>query len=81
MAKEEVIYLDDGNKISINVIIDDKEVYDTLSNKTPGERIDLIKRSIKIGTMALKNAIITVDTNYVQKVKKYIHFTYKNSSI
>lgn len=67
MTKEEVIYLDDGNKISINVIIDDKEVYDTLSNKTPGERIDLIKRSIKIGIMALKNATITVDTNYVQK--------------
>jgi len=64
---EEIVSLDENNRVVVRVIIDDKEIYDTLSNKNPVERIDIIKRSVKIGIMALKNATITVDTNYVQK--------------
>ncbi len=67
MFKEEISVDESSNKVFINIIVDDKEIYDTLHNKNFGERIDLIRRSIKIGTMALKNATITVDTNYVQK--------------
>ena len=67
MSKEEVSLDEKSNKVLINIVTDDKEIYDTLYNKNAGERIDLVKRSIKIGIMALKNASITVDTNYVQK--------------
>lgn len=67
MFKEEITLDGNSNRVSISTIIDDKEVYDILYNKTVGERSELIKRSIKIGIMALKNATITVDTNYVQK--------------
>jgi hypothetical protein len=65
--KEEVSLDEKSNRIFVNIIVDDKEIYDTLYNKNAGEKIDLIKRSVKIGIMALKNAAITVDTNYVQK--------------
>ena len=65
--KEEILLDEKSNRAFISVIVDDKEIYDTLYNKNVGEKIDLIKRSIKIGIMALKNAAITVDTNYVQK--------------
>ena len=67
MSREEVSLDEKSNKVLINIVTDDKEIYDTLYNKNAGERIDLVKRSIKIGIMALKNASITVDTNYVQK--------------
>ena len=67
MFKEEISIDESSNKVFINIIVDDKEIYDTLYNKNAGERMDLVKRSIKIGIMALKNATITVDTNYVQK--------------
>lgn len=67
MFKEEINIDESSNKIFVNIIVDDKETYDILYNKSIAERMDLIKRSIKIGIMALKNATITVDTNYVQK--------------
>lgn len=67
MFKEEITLDDSSNRIFAHVIVDDKEIYDMLGSKNMGERIDLIKRSIKIGVIALKNATITVDTNYVQK--------------
>ena len=67
MFKEEISLDENSNRVFINTIIDDKDVYDILYNKNIGERSELIKRSIKIGVMALKNATITVDTNYVQK--------------
>jgi len=67
MLKEEILLDEKSNRVLVNITVDDKEVYDILYNKNPGERIDLIKRSIKIGVMALKNAAITVDTNYIQK--------------
>lgn len=67
MFKEEITLDDSSNRIFAHVIVDDKEIYDMLGNKNTEERIDLIKRSIKIGVIALKNATITVDTNYVQK--------------
>jgi hypothetical protein len=65
--KEEISLDEKSNRVFVSIIADDKEIYDTLYNKNAGERIDLIKRSMKIGIMALKNAAITVDTNYVQK--------------
>lgn len=65
--KEEVLLDERSNRIFVNIVIDDKEIYDTLYDKNQEEKIDLIKRSMKIGIMALKNAAITVDTNYVQK--------------
>lgn len=65
---QEGISLDQiSNRVFVNVIVDDKEVCDILYNKNTEERIDMIKRSIKIGVMALKNATMTVDTSYVQK--------------
>ena len=67
MLKEEILLDERSNIVFVTVAVNDKEVYDILYNKNAGERIDLIKRSIKIGVMALKNAAITVDTNYVQK--------------
>jgi hypothetical protein len=68
MINKEDISLDEkSNRVFVSIIVDDKEIYDTLYNKNAGDRIDLIKRSMKIGIMALKNAAITVDTNYVQK--------------
>lgn len=67
MLKEEIILDVNSSRISISIIIDDRDVYDILSDKNVGEKIDIIKRSIKIGMMALKNATITVDVNYVQK--------------
>ncbi len=74
MDKEEIVLEGKFNRAFICVVIDDKDVYDILSNKSSAEGIDIIKRSIKIGTMALKNATITVDTNYVQKaVEKLIN--------
>lgn len=64
----ENITLDDvSNNVLIRVLVDDKEVYDILYNKSSAERIDIVKRSVKIGMMALRNATITVDTRYVQK--------------
>lgn len=67
MVKEEITLDNESNRIFANIVMDDKEVYDILCNRNTGERIDIIKRSIKIGVMALKNATITVDTNYIQK--------------
>ena len=67
MLKEEILLDERSNIVFVTVAVNDKEVYDILYNKNAGERIDLINRSIKIGVMALKNAAITVDTNYVQK--------------
>ncbi len=67
MLKEEISLDEKSNRMFVGIVVDDKEIYDTLCNKNAGERIDLIKRSIKIGVMALRNAVITVDTNYVQK--------------
>lgn len=67
MIKEEISLDGTSNRIFVSVIVDDKEIYDMIYNKNAEERMDMIKRSIKIGIMALKNATITVDTNYVQK--------------
>jgi hypothetical protein len=68
MLNKEDIYLDEkSNRVFVSVIVEDKEIYDTLYDKNDGEKVDLIKRSIKIGIMALKNAAITIDMNYVQK--------------
>lgn len=68
MVNKEEISLDEkSNRVFIDIVVDDKEIYDILCNKNAGERMDLIRRSIKIGVMALKNAAITVDINYVQK--------------
>lgn len=68
MVNKEEISLDEkSNRVFVSVVVDDKEIYDILYNRNSGERVDLIKRSMKIGIMALKNAAITVDTNYVQK--------------
>ncbi len=67
MLKEEISLDENSNRVFISIAVDDKEIYDILSDKSAGEKIDLIKRSVKIGIMALKNAAITVDTNYVQK--------------
>lgn len=66
MDKEDVILDFNSNRIFVNLIIDDKEIRDMLYNKDSNEKIDLIKRSIKIGMIALKNAVITIDTNYVK---------------
>lgn len=65
--KEEISLDENSNRVFVGITVDDKEIYDVLFNKNAGERMDLIRRSIKIGVMALKNAAITVDTNYVQK--------------
>lgn len=67
MFKEDVILDFNSNKLFINIIIDDKEIRDMLYNKDSNEKLDLIRRSIKIGMIALKNAVITIDTNYVKK--------------
>jgi transcriptional regulator of met regulon len=67
VTKEHVTIDFDSNKLFINVIMDDKEIRDMLYNKDSNEKIDMIKRSIKIGMIALKNAVITIDTNYVKK--------------
>ena len=65
--KEEISLDENSNRVFVGITVDDKEIYDVLFNKNAGERMDLIRRSIKIGVMALKNAAITVDTNYVRK--------------
>ncbi len=67
MTKEDVTIDFNSNNLYINVIIDDKEIRDMLYNKDSNEKVDMIKRSIKIGMIALKNAVITIDTNYVKK--------------
>lgn len=67
MEKEDVTIDFNSNRVFVNVVVDDKEIRDMLYNKDSNEKIDLIRRSIKIGMIALKNATITVDTNYVQK--------------
>ncbi len=66
MLKEEIFLDENSNRVSISINIDDKEVYDILSDKSSEEKIDIIKRSVKIGIMALKNAVVTVDVNYVK---------------
>lgn len=73
MEKEEIIFDGRSDRVSICIMMDDKEVYDMLFNKSSAEAIDTIKRSIKIGIIALRNTTITVDVNYVQKeVEKLI---------
>jgi predicted transposase YbfD/YdcC len=67
MLKEEISLDENLNKVTVNLTLDDKDVYDILYGKNYSEKIDIIKRSIKIGVMALKNASITIDTNYVRK--------------
>jgi len=67
MFKEDVLLDHNSNKIFIDVMIDDKEICDMLYNKDSNEKIDLIRRSIKIGMIALKNAVITIDTDYVKR--------------
>ena len=67
MFQEEIVLDGNSNRLSISVVVDDKEIYDTLYNKSPAERMDIVKRSIKIGIIALRNTAMTVDTHYVQK--------------
>ena len=79
ISKEEISLDEKSNRVFVSIIVDDKEIYDILYNKNQGERIDLIKRSMKIGIMALKNAAITVDTNYVQKEVERLIFEIDNN--
>lgn len=67
MFDEEIILDDKSNRVCIKVNIDDRDLYDILRDKNLADKVDIIKRSVKIGIMALKNATITIDTNYIQK--------------
>ena len=67
MDKEDVTLDFNSNKIFVNLIIDDKEIRDMIYNKDSNEKINLMKRLIKIGMIAIQNAVITIDTNYVKK--------------
>lgn len=50
-----------------NLVLDDLEVFNILSDKKEQERIDFVKKAIKIGTIAIKDITFTEKVDYVQK--------------
>ena len=50
-----------------NLLIQDREVYDVLSDQEDSERVQFVKKAVKIGAIALKDVVVKEKIDYVKR--------------
>lgn len=67
-GKAKIIFNDESKTVLISdLLLDDIEVFNILSSKEEHERIDFVKKAIKIGVIAIRDITVTGKIDYVQK--------------
>ena len=67
--KKQKVFVDKRNQIIVinNLSINDQDVFDALSNQNEVERPIFLKKALKIGTIALRDVMISEKVDYVKR--------------
>ena len=81
--KKQKVFVDKRNQIIVinNLSINDQDVFDALSNQNEVERPIFLKKALKIGTIALRDVMISEKVDYVKREFDTLSVELKKPSI